>query len=73
MLLKRTRPVNLMNQNILKIHLYMIVVDDDGVFNSHFPFMAKLNDDKDEEVTLLDIKQNLDKYSLKKLKGLANV
>lgn len=35
--------------------------------------MVKSKDNKDEEVTILTIKQNLKDYSLKKLKSLATV
>lgn len=35
--------------------------------------MAKSEDDEEKEVTVLDIKQNLNVYSLKKLRKLANI
>lgn len=37
----------------------MSIEDEDNVVNSHFVLMAKSKDDEYEEVTLLDIKQNL--------------
>lgn len=46
--------------------LVMVVEEDDIIFNSNFSVMAKL--DNAEEATLLDIKQNLNDYSLQKLK-----
>lgn len=51
----------------------MAIKVDEDVFDSLFTLMAKSIDDADEEVTLLDIKQNLNVYSIKKLKRLASV
>ena len=51
----------------------LVMKDDDEVFDSMFAFMAKSDDESDEEVTLLDLKENLNLYSVKKLKKLACV
>lgn len=46
----------------------LVMKDDDEVFNTLFIFMAKSDDEVEDEVTLLDLKENLDLYSIKKLK-----
>ncbi|XP_010319649.2 kinetochore protein SLK19-like [Solanum lycopersicum] len=52
----------------------MVVQDVDNIFNEMFSFMAKSDDEDDEnKVTILDFKQNLNTYSLKRLRKLANV
>lgn len=48
----------------------MVIEDSNDAFDLLSAFMAK---DDDEEVTLLDIKQNLNSYSLKRLTGLASI
>ena len=41
--------------------------DDNNVFNGMFAFMEKYDDEEDEEkVTLFDLKQNLNAYSIRK-------
>lgn len=47
--------------------------DDDNVFNTLFAFMAKSNDEVDDKVTLLNLKENLDIYSVMKLKKLVSI
>lgn len=47
----------------------MVNEDSYDAFNSLFAFMAK---SYDEDVNLLNIKQNLNNYSLKRIKGLAS-
>lgn len=48
--------------------------DDNNVFNGMFAFMEKYDDEEDEEkVTLFDLKQNLNAYSIRKLKNLVVV
>ena len=50
----------------------MVVIQNEAnVFNEMFALMS-LSDDEDK-VTLLDFKQNLNTYSLKRLRRLANV
>lgn len=51
----------------------MLIEDVNDTFFSIFTFMAKSDDEDDKEVTLHDIKQNLNHYSQKRLKGLASV
>lgn len=46
----------------------LVVKDDDEFFDNMFAFMAQ-----SDEVTLLDLKENLDLYSIKKFKKLACV
>ena len=41
----------------------LAIKDDENVFNGMFTFMAKSDDEEDEEkVTLVDLKQNLNTY-----------
>lgn len=52
----------------------MIMVEDDvKVYDSFFALMANIDNDKDEKVTLLNIKENHKNYSLKEFKSLATV
>lgn len=43
----------------------IVVKDDDEVFGILFAFMEKSNDEADDEVLLLDLKENLNCYSMK--------
>lgn len=55
-------------------NVFMMLIEDvNDTFFSIFTFMAKSDDEDDKEVTLHDIKQNLNHYSQKRLKGLASV
>jgi len=50
----------------------MAIEDDENVFNSIFSLMAKSDDKEDQnEVTLLDLKDDLDSLSIKKVRKLA--
>ena len=50
------------------------VHEEETVFNEMFALMAHTeNEEEDNQVTLLDMKNDLDKYSLKKLRTLAKV
>ncbi|XP_069151990.1 intracellular protein transport protein USO1-like [Solanum lycopersicum] len=50
------------------------VHEEETVFNEMFSLMAHTeNEEEDNQVTLLDMKNDLDKYSLKKLRTLAKV
>ena len=50
------------------------VHEEETVFNEMFTLMAHTgNEEEDNQVTLLDMKNDLDKYSLKKLRTLAKV
>ena len=50
------------------------VHEEEIVFNEMFALMAHTeNEEEDNQVTLLDMKNDLDKYSLKKLRTLAKV
>ncbi|XP_049381315.1 uncharacterized protein LOC125845854 [Solanum stenotomum] len=52
----------------------LAIKDDENVFNGMFTFMAKSNDEEDEEkVTLFDLKQNLNAYSVRRLGNLVVV
>lgn len=52
----------------------MIVMEDDvQVYNSLFTLLADSNYDKDDQVNLLDIKDNLKDYSHNRLKSLVSV
>lgn len=51
----------------------MVMEDDVQVFDSLFSLMADIDDDEDEPVTFLDIKENLKNYSPSKLRSLAFV
>lgn len=51
----------------------MVVEDEESVFNSLFALMEKSDDKDDEEVTFLDIKENLKDYSLKEPKSLDSI
>ena len=52
----------------------VVVHDETNIFNEMFTFMAQSDDeDAEDKVTLLDIKQNLNTFSLKRLRKLANV
>lgn len=50
----------------------MVTEDSNDAFDSLFEFMAKLVDKDDEKVKLIDIKKNLNNYSLKSLKTLGS-
>ena len=66
-----------MIQKILMSHrdVSMVAVhEEETVFNEMFALMAHTeNEEEDNQVTLLDMKIDLDKYSLKKLRTLAKV
>ena len=50
------------------------VHEEETIFNEMFAFMAHTeNEEEDDKVTLLDMKNNLNYYSLKKLRTLTNV
>ena len=50
------------------------VHEEKTIFNEMFALMAHTeNEEKDDQVTLLDMKNDLDKYSLKKLRTFAKV
>ena len=52
----------------------VVVHEEETVFNEMFALMAHTeNEEEDNQVTLLDMKNDLDKYSLKKLRTLAKV
>lgn len=52
----------------------MLAIEDDvQIYDYLFTLMAKSDDDEDNKVTLLDIKENLKDYSLKELKFLTVV
>ena len=52
----------------------MAVHEEETVFNEMFALMAHTkNEEEDNQVTLLDMKNDLDKYSLKKVRTLAKV
>jgi len=52
----------------------LAVQDNANVLDGLFALMAKLDDEDDEDkVTLFDIKQNLNSYSVRRLRNLANV
>ncbi|XP_069150409.1 uncharacterized protein [Solanum lycopersicum] len=55
--------------------LSMVAVhEEETIFNEMFALMAHTeNEEEDDQVTLLDMKNDLDKYSLKKLRTLAKV
>ena len=55
--------------------MYMVAVhEEETIFNEMFALMAHTeNDEEDNQVTLLDMKNDLDNYSLKKLRTLAKV
>lgn len=44
----------------------LAVKGDDGVFHTLFALMKKFDDEAKEDVTLLDLKKNLNLYSMKK-------
>lgn len=46
--------------------LMIVTKDSDDSFDSLFAFIAKYDDKDDEEVSLIDIKQNLNNYFLEK-------
>ena len=51
-----------------------MIQDETKVFDRMFAFMAKSDEDDDEDkVTLLDFKKNLNTYSIKRLRKLENV
>lgn len=49
----------------------LAIKDDDEVFDIVFAFMEKSNDEAEDEVTLHDLKDNLDLGIIKKLRKLA--
>lgn len=49
------------------------VEDDEGVFDSIFVFIKKFEDEGDEELTLLDLKESFEFYYIKKIKKLSSV
>ncbi|XP_049360750.1 uncharacterized protein LOC125825454 [Solanum verrucosum] len=50
----------------------LVVQDDANIFDGMFAFMAKSDDEDDEEkVTLFDLKKNLNTYSIRRLRNLA--
>ena len=52
----------------------VVIQDEENVFNEMFSFMDQSNEEDDEDkVSLLDSKQNLNTYSLKRLRRLPNV
>ncbi|XP_015054944.1 uncharacterized protein LOC107001389 [Solanum pennellii] len=52
----------------------VVVHGEDNVFNEMFAFMAQSDEvDEEDKVTLLDFKQNLNTYTLKRPRRLANV
>ncbi|XP_069151836.1 uncharacterized protein [Solanum lycopersicum] len=52
----------------------VVVHEEETIFNEMFAFMAHSeNEDDEDKVTLLDMKHDLNTYSLKKLRTLANV
>lgn len=52
----------------------MLVVEDVSViYDSLFALMANTEDEIEIEITLFDIKKNLDNYSARKIKSLASV
>lgn len=52
----------------------MIVIEGDvQIYDSLFVLMNKLDDDEDNKITLLDLKENLKNYSLKELNSLSTV
>ena len=52
----------------------VVVHEEETVFNEMFALMSHTeNEEEDNQVTLLDMKNDLDKYSLKKLRTLAKV
>ncbi|XP_015084274.1 uncharacterized protein LOC107027691 [Solanum pennellii] len=52
----------------------VVVYEEETIFNEMFVFMAHSeNEDDEDKVTLLDMKHDLNTYSLKKLRTLANV
>ena len=54
--------------------LMVVVHEKDTIFNEVFAFMAHSeNKEEEDKVTLLDMKHDLNTYSLKKLRTLANV
>lgn len=54
--------------------VFMMVVEDDvQIYDSYFALTAKSNDDEDEKVTILDIKENLKDYSPKEFRSLTVV
>lgn len=55
----------------LKYAYMMAVEEDDNIFNSLFTLMTISGND--EEVTIFDINQGLNDYSLKTLKSLENM
>ena len=54
--------------------LMVLVHEEETIFNEMFSFMAhSKNEDDEDKVTLLGMKHDLNTYSLKKLRTLANV
>lgn len=51
----------------------MVIKDEASVFDSYFSLMADIKTDKDNPVTLHDIKENLMDYSFSRLKSLTSV
>ena len=52
----------------------VVVHEEETIFNEMFAFIAHSeNEDDEDKVTLLDMKHDLNIYSLKKLRTLANV
>ena len=52
----------------------VVVQDEENEFDGLVSFMAKSDDeDKDKQVTVFEIKRNLNTYSFRRLKNLANV
>ena len=50
------------------------VKDDENVFDGMFRFMEKYDDEEGEEkIIILDIKQNLNVGSIRRLRNLANI
>lgn len=52
------------------------MIDEDDkyvIYDSMFSFMSNSKDKEEQELTLFDIEKNLDNYSTKKTKILANV
>ena len=52
----------------------VVVHEEETIFNEMFAFMAHTeNEEEDDKVTLLDMKHDLNNYSLKKLRTMAKV
>lgn len=52
----------------------MLAVEDNLViYDSLFAFMANIENEKEKEVTLSDIMENLDNYTTRKIKRLTSV